>query len=129
MPDDQEANIEPSTELPSTEVEGHQPQVPELITELRTIEEQVGMHVIAALRREGTVAVLTAVLPGHHGDRIASVPLNQDMWMKVQELLTSATEANDEAPGEVPCVGFQCVLRDRAEEEDRKKQQAPPDNI
>ena len=99
------------------------------VSELKSIEDQVGQHVIAALKHEGTVAVLTAVLPaaGSAGERIASVPLDQELWTQVQELLMHAGE---EKAQDVPCIGFQCVLQDRQREAEQTKQKSlPQDNF
>jgi len=126
MAEDQDPDITEHPELPPAEGEAPPEGLPQLVTEIHTIEEQVGRHVITALRHNGTVAVLTAVLPGPSGERIASVPLNAELWMKVQELLA---EVGEEHAQDVPCVGFQCVLRDRAQEAKRKRLETPPDNM
>ena len=105
------------------------PGLKHFVSELKSIEDQVGQHVIAALKHEGTVAVLTAVLPGagSSGERIASVPLDQELWIQVQELLTTAGE---EQARDVQCIGFHCVLQDRQRAaEDEKKKSPPPDNF
>ncbi len=105
------------------------PGLKHFVSELKSIEDQVGQHVIAALKHEGTVAVLTAVLPGagSSGERIASVPLDQELWIQVQELLTTAGE---EQAQDVQCIGFHCVLQDRQRAaEDEKKKSPPPDNF
>lgn len=97
-----------------------------LVSEIKTIEQQVGEHVITALQHEGTVAVLTAVLStggGGGGDqRIASVPLDQELWIQVQELLTHSGE---EQAQDVPCIGFQCVLEQRQKDAESEKQKPP----
>ncbi len=101
------------------------PGLKHFVSELKSIEDQVGQHVISALKHEGTVAVLTAVLPagGASGERIASVPLDQALWTQVQDLLMSAGE---EQAQDVPCIGFQCVLQDRQREAEQEKQKSPP---
>jgi hypothetical protein len=111
----------------------HRKGLQHLVSEIKSIETQVGEHVIAALQQNDTVAVLTAVLPsGAGGQRIASVPLDQDLWMSVQTLLA---QAGEERAGEVPCVGFQCVLEQRRREEGPPPNPAssppasPPDNV
>ncbi len=103
------------------------PGLKHFVSELKSIEDQVGQHVINALKHEGTVAVLTAVLPSPSGERIASVPLDQALWTQVQDLLMSAGE---EQTQDVPCIGFHCVLQDRQREaEAEKKKSPPPDNF
>ena len=103
------------------------PGLKHFVSELKSIEDQVGQHVINALKHEGTVAVLTAVLPSPSGERIASVPLDQELWIQVQELLTTAGE---EQAQDVQCIGFHCVLQDRQRAaEDEKKKSPPPDNF
>lgn len=102
-----------------------------LVSELKSMEQQVGEHVIQALQHDNTVAVLTAVLSsdGGGGQRIASVPLDMELWQQVQELLVHVGE---ERSKDVPCVGFQCVLEQRRLEEqaqEKPEEGAPPDNF
>ena len=127
MSDADEANLapRPADDSPPTEAEAEaESGLPHFVSQIHSIEEQVGANVVSALKHEGTVAVMTAVLPGTGGERIASVPLDQELWVQVSELLSHAGE---EKAQDVPCIGFQCVLRDR-EVEAQQKQQAPPDN-
>ncbi len=126
-PEDSKQEIVEPRELAKTEDE-RPSGLMHLVSEIKTIEQQVGEHVITALQHEGTVAVLTAVLPsGTGGDqRIASVPLDQELWMQVQELLTHSGE---ERAKDVQCIGFQCVLEQRQKDAEREKRKPHPDNF
>ncbi|MCZ6836921.1 MAG: hypothetical protein O7G85_14185 [Planctomycetota bacterium] len=99
-----------------------------LVSELKSIEQQVGEHVITALKHEGTAAVLTAVLPsgGGGGQRIASVPLDEELWLSVQELLM---QADEEKTNDVPCIGFHCVLENRQKQAEQEKKKPASDNF
>ena len=122
-PEDQENEI--SEERSLAKKDDERPSgLMHLVSEIKTIEQQVGEHTIAALQHEGTVAVLTAVLPSGSagGQRIASVPLDQELWAEVQELLTKAGE---DASKDVPCIGFQCVLDQRQKDAEQGKQKPP----
>ncbi|UCD74398.1 MAG: hypothetical protein JSV91_11475 [Phycisphaerales bacterium] len=101
--------------------------IPQYVTDLRPIERQVGEHIIASLQHPGTVAVISAVMPGGEtNQRIVSVPLNQDLFEQVQELVAEAQAARDEPDQEVPCIGFHCVLEGR--ERDRKEKEKKEGN-
>ena len=91
------------------------------ITSIRTVERQVGDHVMAALEDEGTVAVLTTIVGGVRTDRIVSLPLNGEQAAAVSEILQAAqTEAEEDAEDEdgrrEGFLGFHAVLRDEAGE-------------
>jgi hypothetical protein len=91
--------------------------IPQYVTDLRPIERQVGEHIITSLQHPGTVAVISAVMPGGEtNQRIVSVPLNQDLFNQVQELIAEAQAVRAHPQREVPCIGFHCVLEDRAAE-------------
>ena len=91
--------------------------IPQYVTDLRPIERQVGEHIITSLQHPGTVAVISAVMPGGEtSQRIVSVPLNQDLFDQVQELIAEARAVRVNPQREVPCIGFHCVLEDRAAE-------------
>lgn len=133
MTDEKKPPDEPKQEIVDPQAlakseEEHPSGLMHLVSEIKTIEQQVGEHTITALQHEGTVAVLTAVLPagGAGGQRIASVPLDQELWLEVQELLM---QAGEERARDVPCIGFQCVLEQRQKDAEQAKQKPPPDNF
>jgi hypothetical protein len=93
--------------------------MPQFVTVLTPMEQQVGVHVINALQHPETVAVLTTVAVGQDGlQRIVSVGLDPAMMEQVQQLVVQARE---ERTKRVPCVGFHCVLEDRQREEEQQK--------
>lgn len=75
------------------------------VTHLATMEQQVGRHVIHALKQEDVVAVLTTVLPRPDGQSIVSVGLDDELLEQVRGVLAESDA--DELP-RVPCVGFHC---------------------
>ncbi len=99
-PDDKGQNEEAPEEQPQG--------LPSFVTDLKSIERQVGEHVITALQHQGTVAVLSTVVPNPAGgQRIVSVPLNDQHLGQVQGILV---EANEVPENDVPCIGFHCYL-------------------
>lgn len=93
--------------------------VRQFITPLKSIEQQVGEHVIAALQMPDTVGVLSAVVIGPAGGQhVVSTPLDPELLTEVQDLLAKASR---EKAGEVPCVGFHCHLKHRREDEGQKE--------
>jgi len=86
------------------------------VTDIRTVERQVGDHVMEALEHEETVAVLTTIVGGVRTDRIVSVPLDAQQAQAVSELLMAAQaeaeqdEADDDGRRE-GFLGFHAVLR------------------
>ena len=93
------------------------------ITSIRTVERQVGDHVMAALEDNDTVAVLTTIVGGVRTDRIVSLPLNQQQAAAVSELLQAvqaeAEDDDEDTDGRREgFLGFHAVLRDDTEKED-----------
>ena len=105
---------------PHTDVE----QIRHLVTPLRTLEQQVGSHVVAALQSENTVAVVTAVVNTPDGQRIISAALDPHQMARVQEMLGEAAQQRAE---EMPCVGFHCFLKPK-EPAKTPKPRTPHDN-
>lgn len=98
--------------------------IPQFVTNLSSIELQIGEHVITSLRHPGTVAVISAVMPGGEtNQRIVSVPLSQELFGQVQRLLAEAQAAKGPPEREVPCLGFHCVLESRGREAKKDKSQ------
>jgi hypothetical protein len=93
--------------------------MPQFVTVLTPMEQQVGVHVINALQHPETVAVLTTVAVGQDGlQRIVSVGLDPAMMEQVQQIVVQARE---ERTKRVPCVGFHCVLEDRQRDEEQQQ--------
>ena len=87
------------------------PAMPEFVTTLAPIEQQVGQQVLAALQHPETVAVLTTVAMGDDGhQRIVSAGLDSVRLEEVRELLISAKEVDT---NRVRCVGFHCRVREQ----------------
>lgn len=114
-PDDHARDAAPRKRKPARKPNSSDQQtgLPTYITDLASIELQVGTHVIRALAHDGAVAVLSLVQPSPTGggQRIASIPLDESMLEQVQEIVFASNEKPDGAnAGEVPCVGFHCYL-------------------
>ena len=81
------------------------------VSEMVSIDEQIGRNVMAALRDPDAVAVLTTLVPGIGGDRVVSLGLTDEQMHHVGVLLNQI-QAEDEATAqdEARCIGFQCQL-------------------
>jgi hypothetical protein len=93
------------------------------VTNIRTVERQVGDHVMAALEDEDTVAVLTTIVGGIRTDRIVSMPLNGAQAAAVSELLQAAQDEatqdeEDEHGRREGFLGFHAVLSNTEQDED-----------
>ncbi len=82
-----------------------------LVSELRSITEQVGAHVLHCLRDEEIVAVISTVVPGvgPGSDRVVSMPLNARKMAGIDLLLQDLQEIPEE-DFEKKCIGFQCTI-------------------
>lgn len=75
---------------------------------IKNAEQQIGEHVVEALRHADTVAVLTTVIIGPGGEQhIVSAALNPSKMAEINRLLASAVDEREE---EEPCFGFHCLL-------------------
>ena len=84
--------------------------MPQFVSVLASMEQQVGSHVIAALQHPETVAVLTTVAMGQDGhQRMVSVGLDPEMVEQVRDLVAEAAQAKT---NDVPCVGFHCRINE-----------------
>jgi hypothetical protein len=112
--------------------------IPQFITDIKSVERQVGEHIVGALRHPETVAVLSAVIPGGTtAQRLVSIPLEAGVFQQVQELILRVQQARleqaeQERMGQrrksVPCIGFKCVLERREQaEEEAAAELAPPE--
>jgi hypothetical protein len=78
------------------------------VSPIKSIEQQVGEHVIGALQQEQTVGVLTTVVVGTDGGQnIMSVGLDTNQLESVNQLLSQVSEPQE---SHVPCVGFHCFI-------------------
>ena len=66
----------------TSENKAKQPDGPEgapaFVTNIASIEQQVGMHVIRALQHEDAAGVLTVAQAGPQGQRLVSLPIDED---------------------------------------------------
>ena len=77
-----------------------------LVTHLKSLEGQVGEHVISALQIPNAVAAISMVFPAPQGGQnIVSIPLPSETWDAIRELLQ---QVEADAPDNTPCVGFHC---------------------
>lgn len=109
-----------------TEPTPDEPQAPRHhVTDIRTVERQVGDHVMAALEDDETVAVLTTIVGGVRTDRIVSLPLDAEQAQAVSELLQAAQseadqDESDEDGRREGFLGFHAVLRSDEEKDSAK---------
>lgn len=110
--------------LPAVTNEVDEQQIRHYVTEIKSVEQQVGEHIIAALRDPSTVAVLTTVVIGQDAKQhIVSAGIDPEMMGQIQHILAQAEREREE---EIPCVGFHCYLKKRGEKKD--EQEAPVAN-
>lgn len=88
-------------------------QLKQFVTQIKSAEQQMGEHILAALQDPNTVAVLTAVVAGPAGQALVSAALDPSMLEQVQQILHVAEEQRDE---EIPCIGFHCLLKQKKDE-------------
>lgn len=93
--------------------------VPHFVTPLHTIVHQVGEHVLAALEREETVAVLTTITGSNRGRQVVSIPLTAEHVQQVHGLIEEIHESDE--PERVPCVGFHCFIDEESANGDTKE--------
>ena len=85
-------------------------KLPEFVTRLTPVEQQVGINVIAALQHRETVAVLSTVAMGPDGGQsIVSIGLDPELLGQVRDLIRAS---KTEKTQRIPCIGFQCHIED-----------------
>ncbi|MDP6986999.1 MAG: hypothetical protein QGG74_03035 [Phycisphaerales bacterium] len=109
------------SELEETDVPEEEPK-PHHVTMIRSVERQIGEHVLAALHEGDAVAAITTLVPGVRNDRIVSMPLDRDQIEAIQGILeqahAEAEGAEDDEPGRREgFLGFHTVLRLEGEED------------
>ncbi|HJO15632.1 MAG TPA: hypothetical protein QF800_01960 [Phycisphaerales bacterium] len=94
------------------------------VTNLQSIERQVGEHVLRALDDNSAVAVLTTVAAGVRNDRVVSLPLSREQVEAIRSILEHAQQEADEADQHNAgdgrregFLGFHTVLEQGAEED------------
>ncbi len=96
-----------SAARPATNVEAE--NVSRFVTSIKNPAQQIGEHVIAALKHADTVAVLTTIVVGPGGQQhIVSAALDPAKATEVNSLLMNAAESREE---EEPCIGFHCLVK------------------
>ncbi len=84
-------------------------QISHLVSKIKNLEQQIGEHVVQALRHPDTVAVLTTVVAGPTGEQhIISASLNPAAMAQINVLLNQANEQREE---EEICLGFHCLIK------------------
>jgi hypothetical protein len=102
--------------LPDPDEEEEEGGLPQFVSVLTPVEQQVGLHVLGALQHPETVAVLTMIAAGGDGQqRVVSVGLNPERLAQVQQLLL---EESEERKRRVPCIGFHCRLEDKSADDE-----------
>ncbi|HUG93625.1 MAG TPA: hypothetical protein VML55_22485 [Planctomycetaceae bacterium] len=100
----------PDNQQPDAPAPAPAPALPQFVTPLAPIGQQVGAHVIAALQHPNTVAVLTTVAAGPDGtQQIISIGLDAERMEQIERLLASA---NRDHASRVQCFGFHCRFED-----------------
>lgn len=78
-----------------------------MVSSLQSMQSQIGNHVLVALQRPGTVAVLTSVVPGVGDDQMVSVPLDALQFHSIQQVLQQLAVQDQRSSEEVDRrIGF-----------------------
>lgn len=78
----------------------------QLVTPIQTLAEQMGAHLQQALKRPGTVGVLTTLMPGIGAERLVSVPLTAQQFHAVQSILRQIISPEQLNEPERRVIGF-----------------------
>ena len=78
----------------------------QLVTPLRSVPEQIGAHVLAALNKPNTVALLSMVVPGVERDQVVSVPLSPQQFQAIQQTLAKQNPDQTLPPEVRRAIGF-----------------------
>ncbi|HJN79895.1 MAG: hypothetical protein QF723_02795 [Phycisphaerales bacterium] len=109
------------SEVEETNTPEEEPR-PHHVTMIRSVERQVGEHVLAALNEDEAIAAITTLVPGVRNDRIVSMPLDREQVEAIQGILeqahAEAEGAEDDEPGRREgFLGFHTVLKLEGEED------------
>ena len=101
--------------------EGGEPESRHHVSTIRTVDRQVGEHVLAALNEDDAVAAITTLVTGVRADRIVSMPLTREQVEAIRGVLeqaqAEATESEEEEEGRREgFLGFHTVLRTETKE-------------
>lgn len=80
--------------------------IPSMVSDIVPLTEQVGGHVLQALKDPAVVAVVTTFVPGVGRDRVVSMPMGQEQLAQVQAFLMQMQDTKKPDPPK--CVGFHC---------------------
>lgn len=112
MPSEANGDLQHTVHAGEVTNEVDEQQIAQFVTTIRNAEEQVGHHIISALKHAGTVAVITTVAMGPDGkQRVISAALSPERMAMVQQILQTA---EDEREDEEPCVGFHCLVKPKS---------------
>lgn len=78
----------------------------QVVSALHSVHEQLGGHVMGALQRPNTVAVLSTILPGLGPARVVSIPLNPAQFQAIQVLLTQGAAPERLSAAARKAIGF-----------------------
>ena len=97
--------------MSDTKTETTQTNEGPVVTELLSVTEQIGRHVMTALQEPEAVAVLTTMVPGMGADRVVSVGLSPAQMSEVSALLAEIEQEDDETAADAErCIGLQCTV-------------------
>lgn len=86
-----------------------------LVATLTPISEQVGAHILSALKEPGCVAILSTIVAGFPADSVVSIPLSAEQMSNVGAILGEVQRAPIADEQEV-CIGFHCKLPEKGED-------------
>ncbi len=78
----------------------------QMVTPIESINEQIGKHMVGALQKPGTVALLSTVIPGVGQDQVVSIPLTPQQFHAIQGLLTEMIPPADVPAALRKVIGF-----------------------
>ncbi len=107
--EDEEASVDMGDSIVRVTSKVDRNQLAQFVTTIKNAEQQVGEHILGALRHDNTVAVITTVGIGPDGQQhIISAALDPERMKQVQALLQAASNERED---EEPCFGFHCLVK------------------
>lgn len=83
-----------------------------LVAKLTPISEQVGAHILSALKKPDCVAILSTIVPGFPADSVVSIPLSAEQMSNVGVIL-GEVQRGPSTPDQEVCIGFHCELPEK----------------
>ena len=83
-----------------------------IVTTLTPLSEQVGSHILGALKETDCVAILTTIVSGFPADSVVSIPLSSAQMSNVGAILGEVQQTQTPLEDEV-CIGFHCALPEK----------------